>query len=247
MPDAAPGLLVLAGEASGDRLAAAALREIGERALTFGVGGGACARARMRVVAETSSLSSMGALDVVLAGPAIARAWVTLAREVDRRPPRAALLANFTELSARLGPRLRARGVKVLWCAAPQVWAWRASRTRSLARAMDRLAVLLPFEVPLWRAVGVDATYVGHPAVALSRTPRAEARRALSIDPDARALAVLAGSRPGEVARLAWTLAEAAALARSRGLVDDVRVLAAPDLPARARSLLDVVAHAHRL
>ncbi|MET0591552.1 MAG: hypothetical protein ABW133_02560, partial [Polyangiaceae bacterium] len=77
----------------------------------------------------------------------------------------AAVLVDYTEFNLRLGAALRRRGIPVLWCVAPQVWAWRPGRIASIARSLDRLAVILPFEAPLWRNAGVDAHYVGHPAL----------------------------------------------------------------------------------
>jgi lipid-A-disaccharide synthase len=139
--------LVLAGEPSGDRIAAAAVRALsGRTSRPWGVGGVACARAGVELVADASELGAMGVGDVIARVPAIARALVAVGRRVRREPPRAALLANFTELSARIGPLLGRRGTRVLWCVAPQVWAWRPKRLHALAPSMDRLAVLLPFE-----------------------------------------------------------------------------------------------------
>src|SRR6185369_1074014 len=101
--------------------------------------------------------------------------------------PRAALLVNATELNQRLGRYLRRLGVRVLWCVAPQVWAWRPGRIDALRGACDRLAVILPFEEALWRRAGYDARYVGHPSLEPRRRSRAEVRAALGIEEGARA------------------------------------------------------------
>ena len=119
-----------------------------------------------------------------------------------RRRPRAALLVNYSEFNGLLAPRLSAAGVRVLWYGAPQVWAWRAGRTLHLRRSIDRLAVIFPFEEATWRAAGVDAHYVGHPALEAKRLARGPARAALGLTPSAAAVAVLPGSRPHEVRRL---------------------------------------------
>ncbi len=244
--------LVIAGEPSGDRIAAAAVRARSDRtkaaAAPWGIGGVACRRAGVELIADASDLAAMGVGDVVARIPALARALITVGKAVRERPPRAALLANFTELSARLGPFLRRRGTRVLWCVAPQVWAWRPGRLQGLAGAMDRLAVLLPFEEALWRSAGVDATFVGHPALELARqTSRGRARAELGIDPAARAVAVLPGSRKGEIARLAEPLARAAALLLARGTVDRATLVAAPGIDADARAMLEQVARRHEL
>lgn len=239
------GVLVVAGEASGDRiagLAAAALARGGVRC--FGIGGPACRAAGVETIADTGRLGAMGLGDVAGRLPAIAAAGLRLLARVRHAPPRAALLVNFTELNQRLGRLLRARGTRVLWCVAPQVWAWRAGRLRTLHGAVDRLAVILPFEEGLWRGAGYDARYVGHPALEAPAEDRGVVRGRLGIAAGARAVAVLPGSRAGEVRRLAGVLCEAAARLVAEGSVDAARVILAPGLEARARGIAEAAARA---
>src|SRR5690606_37254295 len=99
----------------------------------------------------------------------------------------------------------------VLWYIAPQLWAWHPSRAARLARAVDRLAVILPFEPAFFEAAGIPSTYVGHPLLDRESPPtRSEARAALGLAPDARVLALFPGSRRGEIARLWPAYREAA-------------------------------------
>ena len=182
----------------------------------------------------------MGIGDVATRLPAIWRAVARIVRGVRRRRPAAALLVNFTELSARLGRWLRSQGVPVVWCVAPQIWAWRPGRAGTVGRAVDRLAVILPFEEPLWRGHGVDATFVGHPAVSPT-LPCPTAGR------DERAAAVLPGSRDGEVLRLAGPLGSAAGRMIARGSIARATVFRAPGLGARAREEIERAARSHRL
>jgi lipid-A-disaccharide synthase len=142
---------------------------------------------------------------------------------------------NYTEVNARLGRLLRSRGTRVLWCVAPQVWAWRPGRLRSLLGVADRMAVLLPFEEALWRAAGHDAVYVGHPAATTRPAPPRDH------------LAILPGSRPGEIARLAPTFAEAARTLLDDGTFSAARIVVAPNLPARARKTVERLARAFGL
>jgi len=232
-------LLVVAGEASGDRIASEVLRALAPRRIeAFGIGGSGCRREGMETLDDVSEVAAMGALDVARRMPAVARALGRLFSRLSRGSTKAALLVNFTELNARLGRVLRRRGVRVLWAVAPQVWAWRAGRIRALHSAVDRLAVLLPFEEPLWRGAGYDARFVGHPAAEVDLVPRALARDRLGLR-GRRAVVVLPGSRAGEVARLAPVFCEAAANLVAQGDVDEARVLAAPWLDAKAREDLD--------
>ncbi|MFO0762036.1 MAG: lipid-A-disaccharide synthase [Byssovorax sp.] len=229
-------ILVVAAEASGDRIAALAARALAARGhAVYGAGGPACRAAGVSLFADTESLGAMGVTDVLRRIPLLASVLARLADRVRRSPPRAALLVNATELSRRLAPLLRALGVRVLWCVAPQVWAWRPGRLHALRGAIDRLAVILPFEEPLWRDAGVDAHYVGHPSLDVPAPPRGEMRARLGIADGATAIAVLPGSRPGEVRRLADPLAQAAA--RLAGEGHSAAMILAPGLPAEAQAL----------
>jgi lipid-A-disaccharide synthase len=122
-----------------------------------------------------------------------------------------------------LGP-LRRAGVRVLWYAAPQIWAWRARRGAAIARGCDAMAVILPFEEALWRERGADATYVGHPSLEIARRDRGDLRRELGLS--RHALAILPGSRPAEVRRLLPAMIEAASGREARVLL--TRALDAP-------------------
>lgn len=249
-PEREPRLLVVAGETSGDRIAAAALGALRSRGVgAFGIAGDASIAAGLEPVARAGDLAAMGVLDAAAKAPAALRALARIAAHVagGRASPRAALLVNFTETNARLGRWLRRRGVRVLWCAAPQVWAWRPARTRTLRGSMDRLAVLFSFEEPLWRAAGVDARWVGHPALDAGPIERDAARAALGLSARERAVALLPGSRAGEIARLAPVLCEAAARLVRSGAADAAHVVAAPGLAASARASLGRHALAHGL
>ncbi len=183
--------LVSSGEASGDRIAALVLAALGRRARAFGMGGAGSLQAGMDVLVPLSHVTAMGLWPIAGKLPALRRAFRSLLQAASVRRPPVALLIGFTSFHQALGRKLRASGVRVLWCVAPQVWAWRPSRLQSLRPSVDRLAVILPFEEPLWRRHGYDACYVGHPAMdATRRSDRAGHRPRL---------VVLAGSRDQEV------------------------------------------------
>jgi lipid-A-disaccharide synthase len=230
-------VLVVAGEASGDRIAAlvaAALAASGARCA--GIGGPACRAAGVETFADTSRIEGMGLTDVLARSSHLAAAVARLAGRLLRAPPRAALLVNFTELNQRLGRLLRARGTRVLWCVAPQVWAWRPGRLRSLRGSADRMAVILPFEELLWRTHGYDAVYVGHPSVEVSSPP--------SVAVSQRSLAILPGSRSGEIARLAAPLTRAAACLLDEGAASSAQVIVASGLSPSSRALVERLAGA---
>jgi lipid-A-disaccharide synthase len=227
-------LLVVAGEASGDRAAAAVVGRLpGVQA--FGLGGAALQERGVELLGDLREWTALGVGEVGARAIGVVRSWRRVMRGVRARRPRAALLVNYTEYNSLLAPRLQAEGVRVLWYGAPQVWAWRPGRTTSLRTCVDRMAVMLPFEAPIWCAAGVDAHYVGHPALETEALPRAAARATLGMTPYAAAIAILPGSRPHEVRRLLRPMLEGYERIRSDRASVDGRVLLAPSLDAATR------------
>ncbi|MCL2825753.1 MAG: hypothetical protein FWD57_17310, partial [Polyangiaceae bacterium] len=173
--------------------------------------------------------------------------------EAQKRKPALALLVGFTSFNQQLGARLRARGTRVLWCVAPQVWAWRPSRLKSLRRSVDRLAVILPFEEAIWQQHGYDVRYVGHPAFELVPDPRLTAEpmtvsesgrcsegHAQDASPvsQKKRLVVLMGSREQEVRALAGPFLGAACIWRKTNPTWEIRSLISPSLPPSCESWL---------
>jgi lipid-A-disaccharide synthase len=230
----APSLLVVAGEASGDRAAAAVVERLSGGDV-FGMGGEALAQRGVELVSDLRASTALGIGGTVARASRILSAWRAVCGAVARRRPRAALLVNYSEFNTRLARHLHAAKVKVLWYGAPQVWAWRRRRIAALAPHVDVMAVMLPFEEALWLRAGVDARYVGHPALETRRLPREKARRALGLAPDAAAIAILPGSRPHEVRRLLPAMLETLRrFRRDRSSVDG-RVLVAASLDDATR------------
>lgn len=201
-------LLVSAGEASGDRLAAAVVAELEDS--PFGMGGEALRSRGVELVVDARTVAVNGFVDVVGRGPALLRAWRTLDLALRTRRPRAALLVDFPGFHRHLARRARAAGAEVVWCVAPQVWAWRPSRARSFAASMSKLAALFAHEVELWRGVGVDTTWVGHPAAEVPRPTRPSRARPR--------VALLPGSRENVVRAHLELQSEAAARLAARGV-----------------------------
>jgi lipid-A-disaccharide synthase len=217
----------------------------GERA--FGLGGAALAGAGVEILADLRESTALGIGETAARVGAVVRAWRAVVRGVAKRRPKAALLVNYTEFNARLAPRLRASGVRVLWYGAPQVWAWRAGRAHALAPSIDRMAVMLPFEEALWRAAGVEARYVGHPALETRVLPRASARARLGMTPFAEGVAILPGSRPHEVRALLGPMIAAYERVRADRASVDARVVMASSLDSETRSWTRAMCQAHHV
>ena len=239
-------LLVVAGEASGDRAGAAVLAKLhGVRA--FGMGGGALEREGLTLVADLRDATALGLEGVARRAFGVARAYRALQTQIAKRKPAAALLVNYTEFNSRLAGVLWAAGTRVLWYGAPQIWAWRKDRAVPLRKHVDRMAVMLPFEESLWRGHGVDAHYVGHPALEERRTDRVAARELMGLTSLAPAVALLPGSRPHEVRRLLEPMIRGYENVRRERASIDARVLLANSLDDKTRAWAKVLAHAARL
>ena len=224
-------LLMVAGEASGDLHGARLLAELrrlvpGLRA--FGLGGAELRAAGLEAVADSSEVAVVGVVEVLKVLPRVRQVFAALLAEVDRRRPRAAVLIDFPDFNLRLAGRLARRGIPVIYYISPQVWAWRRGRVRTIARRVDQMLVLFPFEVEFYRRSGVRAVHVGHPLV--DEVPLLQSAWDRERAPgEPYRLALLPGSRRSEVeallpvmlgaaARLAAELPVAVSLIRAPGI-----------------------------
>jgi len=215
-----PDILITAGEPSGDALAAElveAARDLVPGARFFGMTGPSLEAAGAERVVATSEIAAMGIAEVVGRIPAARRALAALEEEAVRRGAAGAILVDAPDFNLRLAVRLARRGIPVVQVVSPTVWAWRKGRIKTLARAVRRLVVTLPFEVDVYRGTGVDAVYVGNPV--MDRVPaepprRVEVAEAIGAVAAAPWLALLPGSREAELARIGPVVAAAARLVR---------------------------------
>jgi lipid-A-disaccharide synthase len=203
-----PRILISAGDVSGDACAAELVRAFRKRradARFFGMGGAALAAAGAEVCVPQQLLAVGGLLELAGSARRIARAWRELSALLRRERPDLVVLVDSGGFHLPFARRVRRLcPAPILYYVAPQVWAWRRHRLRALARRVDRVAVLFPFEVAHYAAAGVPADFVGHPLAdrlrALARgLDGAAARRALALDPGRRWLALLPGSRRNEI------------------------------------------------
>jgi len=226
----------VAGEASGDLHGArlvSELRRLVPGLVTFGLGGDELQAAGLQSVAHSSEVAVVGITEVLRVLPRIKQVFAALLREVDRRRPDAAVLIDFPDFNLRLAKELERRGLRVVYYISPQVWAWRKGRVRTIAKLVDRMLVLFPFEVDFYRKHQVEVVHVGHPLVdEVPQLPQAWDRG----EPDGPfRVALLPGSRLGEVEALLPTMLQAV-----RRLAADlpiaVSLIKAPTVP---RELLE--------
>ncbi len=232
MTGSAPRILVSAGEPSGDLHGAevvAALRARWPAAQIDGVGGPRMAAAGAALLFPMERLSAMGAVEIVRRIPAHVELYRQLKAEFRRGRWDLYLPIDYPGFHLRTARAARSAGRKVLYYIPPQLWAWRPGRARKLAAAVDRLAVVLPFEPAFFAGLGLSADYVGHPLLDRPPAPsRAAARAALGIPGGARVLALFPGSREQEVQSHWETFRAVAARLRAEGRCDAVVVAATP-------------------
>ncbi len=211
---------IVAGEASGDALGAAligALRAHTEVEVR-GVAGPAMRAAGCEALADAHELAVMGLIEPLKHLPRLWRLRSLLLRQLMHWQPSVFIGVDAPAFNLNLAAQFKRRGVATVQYVSPQIWAWRQGRARTIARRCDLVLCLLPFEPAFYAHYAVRAQFVGHPLA--DQVPlaidRAAARRELGLALDRPLLALLPGSRVGEVQRLAGPFIESARQLRLR-------------------------------
>ena len=232
---------IVAGESSGDTLGAAlitALRARVPQLKCFGVAGPKMIAAGCEAWASSEELAMMGFTEPLLHLPRLLKLRSMLTSRLGTLRPDVFVGIDAPAFNLGLEKRLKARGLKTVQYVSPQVWAWRQGRVRTMSKACDLVLCLLPFETDFYSQHGVPAVFVGHPLA--DQIPlevdRAAARGELGIDSARTVVALLPGSRMGEVERLGADFAAAAAWIASRR--PDIRFVA-PMASARVRAAFE--------
>lgn len=210
-------VLVSAGESSGDLYASALVEELRRRhpdAEFFGCAGLRMRAAGVRPVVRSESLGVVGLVEVLAHIPRIYGEFRKLIRAAREEHPHVAILTDSPDFHLRVAAKLRKAGIPVAYLIAPQVWAWRQGRVRLLRENLQHLFCIFPFEERFFRDHGVPTTYLGHPLAATirPRLSRAEFFAAHNLPADRPLIAILPGSRPGEIGRHLEPLASAVKL-----------------------------------
>ncbi|MFN0169449.1 MAG: lipid-A-disaccharide synthase [Bryobacteraceae bacterium] len=210
-----PKILISAGEASGDRYAAALaarLQRLRPDLSLFGCTGPEMRKVQVRTVVDSASLAVVGLVEVVSHIPRIYSEYRKLLQAAERERPDVAILTDSPDFHLRVAKRLKRMGIPVIYLVAPQVWAWRKGRVHTMRRILDRLLCIFPFEEEFFRGHGIRATYIGHPLTTSLRifTSREEFFRKHRLALDRPLVVVLPGSRRGEAARHLPAVADAA-------------------------------------
>src|SRR3989454_1392762 len=223
-----PQILISAGEASGEMHAARLATALRKRAdiHLFGLGGPRMSEAGVELLPSCPEVAVLGSSEVLHRLPALRRVMRRLVAEAARRKPALAILTDFPGFHLRLARRLRWQGVRNVYFICPQFWAWRPWRVRLVKRRFEHALCIFPFEEKFYRDAGVTVSFIGHPladqlrpvmSVAGLDEKRERVSRKHGLDGHRRVVALLPGSRPGEIAHNLPPILEACRLlARDR-------------------------------
>jgi lipid-A-disaccharide synthase len=199
-------ILISAGEASGDLYASTLvnhLKKLLPQARFFGCAGPRMQAAGVEPVIDAAKLGVVGLVEVVRHIPGIYAEYRKLIREADLRRPALAVVADSPDFHLRLAGQLKRRGIPVHYLVAPQAWAWRKGRVKTMRATLEHLYCIFPFEEQFFRNHGVPVDYIGHPLKRLVKPTltRQEFFTRHGLLPHRPLVTILPGSRRGEIAR----------------------------------------------
>jgi len=207
-------IFISAGEASGDLYASRVVDAIRARhpdAEFFGCAGPRMQAAGVRAIVDSRSIAVAGIVEVVPHLLRIYREFRKLKRAIVAEKPEVAVLTDAPDFHLRLAKFLKKQGVPVVYLIAPQAWAWRQGRVRTMRKTVDRLLCIFPFEEEFFTRHGVPTTFIGHPLARIVKPSmtREEFCAKFGLPVDKKFIVLLPGSRLGEVERHLPELVEA--------------------------------------
>jgi lipid-A-disaccharide synthase len=199
--------MIVAGEASGDIYGADLVREahrLDPDLVFLGIGGQRMREAGVRTLVDSADMAVVGLIEVLKHFDVISAAFLQLKKILREDPPELLILIDYPGFNLRLAKVARRAGVKVLYYISPQIWAWRQGRVKKIARLVDHMAVILPFEATFYERAGVPVTFVGHPLLDMVNVSmnRDQAAGSFGLDPSRKIVGLFPGSRKNEIERL---------------------------------------------
>jgi lipid-A-disaccharide synthase len=205
-------VMIIAGEASGDRHGAKlvrAMRSSRDDLFFCGIGGPAMQAAGVRIVADAARLAVVGITEVLTKASFLLDGIRRAKNTINILQPDLLILIDFPDFNLHVAASAKKIGIPVLYYICPQVWAWRPGRVEKIKKRVDHLAVILPFEADFFRKHDIPVTFVGHPLLDREDPPvKAESAAAAA---DSRTIGLLPGSRDKEINRLLPVMLKAAA------------------------------------
>lgn len=214
-------IMIVAGEASGDIYGADLVREANrlDPELHFvGIGGQRMREAGVETLVDSADMAVVGLVEVLKHFDVISAAFLKLKKILREDPPALLILIDYPGFNLRLAKVARRAGVKVLYYISPQIWAWRQGRVKKIARLVDHMAVILPFEAAFYERAGLPVTFVGHPLLDMVQVSmnREQAAAGFGLDPSRKIVGLFPGSRTNEIERLLPVIIDSARLLKDR-------------------------------
>jgi lipid-A-disaccharide synthase len=212
---AAPHVMILAGEASGDAHAAEFvehIKELNPEVYISGMGTTEMKKAGVDVFFDSSVIAVMGLVEVLKHWGDIKRAMKIVRRQLEQTRPDLLVLVDYPEFNLKMARHARELGIKVLFYISPTVWAWRPKRIHKIGRLIDHMAVILKFETAYYERANIPVSFVGHPLVDKVKSTHSsdEARQQLGLDQNVPVIGLFPGSRNSEIERLLPLMLETA-------------------------------------
>jgi lipid-A-disaccharide synthase len=208
-------VLILTGESSGELYGALLAKELLRRwpdLEIYGIGGERMEASGVRLLGRIGH--AFGLIEAIGAIKNIRKNFSRVVEYLKKRRPQVVVLIDYPDFNIRVGEIAKRLGIKVLYYVSPQVWAWRKKRKYRIRDLAERIAVVLPFEEEIYRSIGADVEFVGHPVTeeleGIEGLSRHEVREFLNIPEGSPVFTLLPGSRPSEVRRLLPLMEEVA-------------------------------------
>ncbi len=232
-------VMIVAGEVSGDQHAARLVRDL--RAARndvefFGIGGDALRREGVRTVVDARDMAVVGFWEVLARYSFFRRVFRQMVELLSAEKPDALLLVDYPGFNLRLAEKAHELGIPVYYYVSPQVWAWHRSRIPKMAKIIDLLMVIFPFEVDVFKGTGLKTVFVGHPLVESTKRTWATPTPELPWPAGSKRVGILPGSRRQEIQRVLPPLLDAARELRRR---DPETTFLIPAASAEIRGLIE--------
>ena len=201
-------VMIVAGEASGDMHGASLVREmlkIDPSLNFYGMGGNKMQEAGVKLLVNAAQTAVVGLTEVISKLGTLFRIIRRMKKSLDEMKPELVILIDYPDFNLNfVAPAAKKRNIKIFYYISPQVWAWRKSRIHKIKRLVNKMAVILPFEVDTYAAKGFTVDYVGHPLLDLVKPAysKQESQKIFNLDESKTTIGLLPGSRQSEVVKL---------------------------------------------
>ena len=246
-------IMLSVGEPSGDLHAARLLEQLNRRENSptcFGMGGARMRQQGFDAIVGIEQMAVMGLVEIIRHFPTLYGVLRQMRALLNSRRPDLLILVDYPGFNLLLAKSAKQLGIPVLYYISPKIWVWRESRIHKIAKRVDHMALIFPFERAYYQRVGLPATYVGHPLVGEVGCDGSveQVREKLGLDPQRKTVGLFPGSRRGEVVTLLPELLESARQLSQQDPSIQFLLSQAPELPDTLFEAADLFqGHLHRV